>query len=340
MPRIGQNPLKWTPVNRHPERITITTVVYIPELTGFWANALDILRLCFDSLYENTALPFDLMVLDNGSCTEVVDYLLESKASGRIQFLILSKYNLRKLGALNVLLAAAPGEIISFSDSDVYFMPGWLKASIEVMEAFPEAGQVSALPTVDKASAYCSATYEGINEEPTLSVETGTSLIPERFIEAHRLSLGKSKEAYQKTVGHREDVRITRNGTSAYVSAQDFQFTTRKEIVQRVLPLKVTGEREYYDPIYSPVFEARLNELGYWRLSTTDYLIHHLGNMMPTSGEDFTKSILQHQPDINANGKQTENYCFPLGQRLTDSRYFRRFLKRVNSLTYRLLYER
>ena len=67
MSRVGQNPFKWITLDQKPQKITIVTVVYIPELSGYWKNALAVLERCIDSLYENTSQLFDLMVLDNGS---------------------------------------------------------------------------------------------------------------------------------------------------------------------------------------------------------------------------------------------------------------------------------
>ncbi len=96
------------------------------------------LKLFFDSLYANTGQPFDMMVFDNGSCEEVQDYLLDLKHNGKIQYLIFSQQNLKKLGALNFLLSAAPGEYIAYADSDVYFLQGWLDESLKVLAAFPE----------------------------------------------------------------------------------------------------------------------------------------------------------------------------------------------------------
>lgn len=84
MPRVGQNPMRWVKEVRHPERITGTTIVYIPYLGGYWAQGLEVLKLCLGSLRGNTRIPFELMVFDNGSCSEVQDYLLELRRKGII----------------------------------------------------------------------------------------------------------------------------------------------------------------------------------------------------------------------------------------------------------------
>ena len=62
MSRIGQNPLKWIKSDEAPRKITIVTVVHIPELSGFWNDALSVLEKSINSLYASTSKPFDLMV--------------------------------------------------------------------------------------------------------------------------------------------------------------------------------------------------------------------------------------------------------------------------------------
>ena len=47
------------------------------------------------------------------------------------------------------------------------------------------------------------------------------------------------------------------------------------------MPLVITRDEDYYDPIYSPILEKKLDENGWWQLSTIDYLIHHMGNQIP-----------------------------------------------------------
>src|SRR5512146_3187573 len=133
--RIGQNPAKSVKEVAVPKRVTVAVLNYIPFLSGFYAQALDVLKLCLGSIWENTTdVDYDLMVFDNGSCDEVLDFLQEVKSQGRIQYLVLSEKNLGKGGAWNIILAGAPGEIVAYADSDVLFYPDWLTRSIQVLE--------------------------------------------------------------------------------------------------------------------------------------------------------------------------------------------------------------
>jgi len=80
--RIGQNPAKSVKTVVKPERITVAVLNYIPFLSGYYADMMDVLSTSLTSIRESADLPFDLMVFDNGSCEEVKDYLLAEQSAG------------------------------------------------------------------------------------------------------------------------------------------------------------------------------------------------------------------------------------------------------------------
>jgi cellulose synthase/poly-beta-1,6-N-acetylglucosamine synthase-like glycosyltransferase len=122
--RTGQNPAKSVNKVAKPQRITVAVLNYIPFISGYYADMLNVLQTGLGSIWANTDMPYDLMVFDNGSCSEVKDYLNNQVKEGRIHYLILSEKNLGKGGAWNVILNAAPGEVIAYTDNDCYFYPG------------------------------------------------------------------------------------------------------------------------------------------------------------------------------------------------------------------------
>ena len=83
--RKGQNPAKFVKDVARPERITVALLNYIPFLSGFYAETLDVLKVSLESMRKDAGLPFDLMVFDNGSCPEVRDFLVqEDRKSTRL----------------------------------------------------------------------------------------------------------------------------------------------------------------------------------------------------------------------------------------------------------------
>lgn len=92
--RIGQNPAKFVKDVAKPERITAAVLNYIPFLSGFYADMLDVLKANLTSLRETADMPLDVLVFDNASCDEVRQFLLDEHQAGRIQYLYLSSRNL------------------------------------------------------------------------------------------------------------------------------------------------------------------------------------------------------------------------------------------------------
>jgi len=271
--RVGQNPAKSIDSIPQPQRVTVALVTYIPFLSGYYAQGLDVLKACLDSLWESTPMPYDLMLFDNASCEAVRTYLVDTHREGRIQYLVLSDKNVGKGGGWNFIFQAAPGEIIAYADSDVLFRPTWLERSLEVLEAYPQAGMVTARP-MRTPEAFYTSTLEWAGRQADVTLERGTFLPWETYLE-HVLSLGTSEDQAREWYASRQDIRLTRNGVSAHVSAAHFQFAARKSTLAQFLPFEMDRPMGQVRSL-----DEQMNAAGYLRLTTCQALVKHLGNSL------------------------------------------------------------
>jgi len=245
-------------------------------MDGYFQNRFDILRLTLASLLAHTRPPFDLMVFDNGSCKEVVEYLKEFQDSGKIDYLLLSDRNIGKIGAFNILFHAAPGEIVAYSDDDIFFYPGWIEAHIEILETYPRVGMVSGIPVRDESDRSRKSLLKWIDEGETgLHINTDRR-IPDRWEMDWAESVGRDPAVHMQKIQGQKDLILTFKGVDVFGSASHFQFVTPKDVIVKALPDiwggNLMGEMMELD--------QAIDALGCLRLSTVDRYTQHLGNII------------------------------------------------------------
>ena len=276
--RVGQNPAKSVTEVAQPANITVAVVVYIPFLGGYYQQSLDVLKLCLESIQQNTQIPFDLLVFDNASCEEVRQYLQTAQAEGKIQFLTLSDKNIGKVGAWNYIFGAAPGKFVAYADADVYHYPGWLSPLVDVLEKVPKVGMMTGLPLLPPEQ-YSTATIAWAEDHPDIHLERG-KLLPWEDFWRHAGTLGGGEEKARAFYEENDALQVTIGEQHYFIGASHFQFVSRKEILQEVGTLhadRPMGQVRQFD-------EA-INALGYLRLCTPDWHVQHVGNTMP--GKEF-----------------------------------------------------
>jgi glycosyltransferase involved in cell wall biosynthesis len=251
----------------------VAVLNYIPFQSGFYSEALDVLKVCLESAREQAGMEFDLLVFDNASCLEVRQWLLDEHEAGRIQYLLLSEKNLGKGGAWNVILAGAPGEIISYADADVLFSPGWLARSVELLETYPNVGMVTARPFRTKEEYY-TATLDWARQSEDAALESG-QLVPWETIHAFDLSLGQSEEEIKERYEVTRDHRLTYRGVSAFAGASHWQFSAYKSTLQQFLPFSMDRPMGQVRQL-----DQRVNEAGLLRLMVSDPLAMNMSNTL------------------------------------------------------------
>jgi glycosyltransferase involved in cell wall biosynthesis len=305
--RKGQNPAKFVKQVTHPQRITVAVLNYIPFLSGFYAQTLDVLKTCLGSIWENTDLPYDLLVFDNGSCQEAIDFLTDAQDEGKIQYLILSEKNMGKGGAWNIMLSSAPGEIIAYTDNDAYFYPGWLSKSVHILETFPNVGMVTSRPFRTPPEFY-SHTLEWAEQTPEATLQHG-QFIPWEAFKAFDMSLGTPEPEVRQRYENTEDVRITYQGETVQAGGSHWQFVTYKSVIQRFLPFSMDRPMGQVRQLVQ-----RMNEAGFLRLMPVEFLAQNMSNRL-----DWI-----HDPSEMQKDKSIHTH--PLSKRLLNFRPVKRLL--------------
>lgn len=308
--RIGQNPAKFVKTVAQPERITVAVLNYIPLLSGYYADLLNVLKAHLSSLHADAGLPFDLMLFDNGSCKEVQQFLLDEFNKGNIEYLLLSQKNLGKGGAWNILFGGAPGEILAYTDNDVLFSKNWLKESVTLLETYPNVGMVTARPFRTNPDFY-TATVQWAARNRDVTAERG-SLIKWEDFRDFDLSLGQSLEEIEKRFKETEDIRLTYKGLQAFAGASHWQFTAYKKVLQSYLPFTMDRPMGQVKQL-----DQRMNADGHLRLMTALPLAMNMSNQVNVpadaarSSKPQRKGLLASKP-IKAVLMKIYNWIFNL----------------------------
>lgn len=326
--RIGECPTRIKRGHVPAARVTVCILVSIPHQLDYYAQRLSVLKLALRSLRAHTPRDiYDLLVFDNGSCAEVVDFLVSLRDRGEIDVLMLSTANRGKIDACRMMFAAAPGALVAYADDDVWFGPGWLEAQLAIYDTFPRVGTVSGRPVRQQFAYGTTFLSRYLAEFPAITAERGT-LIPAEWEREYMRSTGRQEREADTVAAAYEDIRLEYRGVAAYATAAHFQFVAPKVIIQSALEDRTqprTGSEERQ-------FEEAIDAAGLARLSTADRHVRHIGNVV-------SAELLADIDAIDASADDV--YQRPAGAtaRIGRARLVRAALNRINRWTYHLLYQ-
>lgn len=326
--RIGECPVRIKRGHVPPARVTVCILVSIPHQLDYYGQRLSILKLALRSLRAHTPREvYDLLVFDNGSCAEVVDFLVALRDRGEIDLLLLSTANRGKIDACRMMFAAAPGALVAYADDDVWFGPGWLEAQLAIYDTFPRVGTVSGRPVRQQFAYGTTFLARYLEEFPAIRTERG-ALIPAEWEREYMRSTGRRDSDAETVAAAHEDIRLEYNGVAAYATAAHFQFLAPKAIIQAALDNRTqprTGSEERQ-------FEEAIDAAGFARLSTVDRCVRHIGNVV-------SAELLADIGESDPSSDDTYRPPGPAAALIGKTRIVRSALSRLNRWTYQLLYQ-
>jgi glycosyltransferase involved in cell wall biosynthesis len=338
--RQGQNPAKMGLKAYQSKRLGVALLSYIPNQEGFFKNSLEILKYQIASIHAATS-DFDLLVFDNGSCSEVREELLRLHTSGLIHTLFLSQFNIGKVGAINWLLSAMPNDWICYSDGDMFFRTGWLENSLAIFDAFPSAGLVFAQPTLFDTLRGTGQAYNQLKADARYRLSN--VIVPAESVREYTWGFGVNAELEKELMETPVCVAEEKaSGVCAVVGGAHNQFLVRREIARRIVPLPA---QYALSPIEDSAFNRRVDELGLLQLSTFEPFTFHVGNRL----DDWTRREIDHlgledvlassgdrrDRSLSASASRSKQHALSLLGRLSRLAFLDRFLRRM----YNLLFE-
>lgn len=276
MARVGMNPAKLKKSTYKPARVTVATIVHIPNFVGYYEHRFPVLKACLQSIIENTTEEYDLLVLDNGSCEEVRAYLDQLLDERMVDFLLHSQVNLGKLSALRLIFESAPGQLVAYSDDDFYFFSGWLRAHLRVLESFPNVGVVSgyAAPGLFEPDRI-SANLKFAESNPGARLEQG-QFLDKSWVRDWAVSTGRDPEKVVAEAKQLPQMKLHYKGVEALATAHHAQFLAPRKVLLEVLP------QDWSERLMGGMLDMdrEIDRKGYLRLTTPIRTTQHLGNVI------------------------------------------------------------
>lgn len=265
--RVGQNPNRQEKAEALPEMVA-AVITHLPHMEGYHRERLEIIQICLRSMRQNAGMRLAFMVWDNGSCAELREWL---QNVFRPEFLILAP-NVGKDGArASMVNMLQVGTVVCFSDDDMLFYPGWLKPQLELLQGWPHVGAVSGYPVRTQFRWGTDTTLAWAEEYA--KVEYGR-FIPEEWERDFCDSVGREWNFHVTYTKKDRDALITFNGQQAYGTAHHCQLVAYAE---RIGPFCTNDGWSISD---EKVFDQMVDRAGFLRLTTTERLCRHMGNVM------------------------------------------------------------
>lgn len=285
--RIGYNPYK-DQKNEDSQFVHHVIIpVYIPNQEGYFKDSFAILKLCLESLFNTVHNQTFITIVNNGSGKIIADYLDSLFAENKIKELIHTE-NIGKLNAILKGLAGNNIELVTISDSDVFFLPNWQKETVKIFNEVPKAGVVGIVPQFKMYESNCGNVLFDNMLNPSLQfmpVKNKEALV--QFYD----SLGWDRNYNQDYLEYALGLKIN-SELNVLIGSGHFVATYKKDIFESIttyIGYKMGGGSESY-------LDNLPLQKDYWRLTTYDNYAYHMGNTL----EEWMKSTLgkNHQNDI------------------------------------------
>jgi len=246
--------------------------VHIPHLEGYFAESRDILARCLESLRLTAEGQVAVTLVADGSCPEVVDDLRAAQAEGWVDQVVLNKPNRGKVDSVVGAARAAFEPLVTISDSDILFRPGWVDAVESLFATYPECGFASLFPSPPGAFHLTSATLLAAMTRRELRL---ASVVDPADLDRFAASIERP-DLYPPEYRALQLV-VERDGVVACVGAPHWVLTLRRDVIRGIPP---EPSRRAVGGSETRWLDEPADRLGFWRLSTSRAFAHHMGNVV------------------------------------------------------------
>lgn len=135
-------------------------------------NQLAYLKQCIDSIFEHTDVPYEIIVIDNGSTDGTAEYLASMR--GQIRYRLMDR-NYGFAGAVNRGMMMAKGQTIVLLNNDAVVTEGWLENMLYCLSSDERIGLVGPVSNYISGEQQIETGYGTIEEMHAFAAEFNRS---------------------------------------------------------------------------------------------------------------------------------------------------------------------
>lgn len=329
--RVGYNPHKDQEQEKTQYLHQVILPVFIPNENDYYKDSFEILQYCINSLLKTIHGKTFVTIVNNGSCSKVVDYLNNLFFEKKIHELI----HTDNIGKLNAILKGLSGnniELVTISDSDVLFCNNWQSETINVFNNFPKSGVVGIVPQFKMFESDCAnVIFDNLLSKKLRFTEVQD---PEGLVRFYQ-SIGWDKNYNHNYL--KQNLVISNQNYTALIGSGHFVATYRKALFDEIVTyigFKMGANSERY-------LDTAPLKKGFWRLTTASNYAYHMGNVLeswmqkeiPTSYE--TPKTLNKLSEVGSIANKSKVSLFvknKLFAKIFSNKTFRRFFYKSKKL--------
>jgi glycosyltransferase involved in cell wall biosynthesis len=229
----------------------------------------NVVELCIDTMLAGVkGLNYELIIWDNGSTADFSEGLREHY---KPHVMVMSP-NIGVHSAQLSLAHIARGQILCYTDDDVFFYPGWFAQQKRILETYPNVGVVSGSPQRTAFRWGIESNKKWIASKPEgLTVKRG-KLMPDNYDTDYAENLGINVQFQKERTAQDNDILLEYGGVSAWAHAHHMQYMGYREHILPVLKPSVYLIDNGHD------FDGWIDDAGWLRLTTYERSCRHIGN--------------------------------------------------------------
>jgi len=268
--RVGFNPKRYKAADPIGEVIA-AAIVHLPDIESqYHKQRLEVVQTSLLTMRDRAGVDLKTYIWDNGSCAWMRDWLIYEY---KPDYLMLSA-NIGKSSARAGIVRSLPDNvIIGVADDDMYYYQDWMAASIDILDTFPNVGQVSAYPVRTQHRWGNASTLHWAGRTKEAYVQTG-KFISEQEDMDFCVSIGRDYEYHLRQSANDIDHLITYNDRQVFATAHHCQWVGYAGAIKEFCVWDDEAMANEHP------FDNAVDAAGLLRLTTRHRYVRNIGNIL------------------------------------------------------------